>query len=254
MNDYQRYAIYWTPEANSPLFVWGSHWLGWCADQGIPCPQPRVPGLPRPIDELTATPRRYGFHATLKPPFRLAEGGSRWSLAEALEDFAGRTPAFSAPRLELAALDGFLALRPSAAAPKLDALASSCVREFDRFRAPPTREELKRRRAAGLDAVEARHLERWGYPYVMDRFRFHLTLTGSLDAADAERTAQALAPQLAALTASPLTIREIALFGDPGNGHPFCLLERYALTGESRSRNVATLAASGPSLLITATS
>src|SRR5438445_432365 len=41
--------------------------------------------------------------------------------------------------------------------------------------------------ATGLSARQAELLARWGYPYVHDEFRFHMTLTGPI--ADDERPA-----------------------------------------------------------------
>ena len=48
------------------------------------------------------------------------------------------------------------------------------------FARPPGAAELERRRKAGLSAAQEKMLLRWGYPYVLDEFRFHLTLTGRL--------------------------------------------------------------------------
>lgn len=254
MSDYERYAIYWTPEQGSPLSRWGAQWLGWCPDQGESRPHPRVAGLKRPVPELVAEPHRYGFHATLKAPFRLAEEQSRWGIEQALEELGAETAPFEMPRLGVSVVEGFVALTPVAPAADLARLAADCVCRFDQFRAPLGPEELARRRKAGLTPAQETNLVTWGYPYVLGEFRFHVTLTGRLPRDEAADTAQALARELAPLLATPQTVREVALFGDPGGGMPFRLLQRYALTGDSAARKDATLSARGPSLLTTTTS
>jgi hypothetical protein len=105
------------------------------------------------------------------------------------------------------------------------------VRDLDAFRAPPEPEEIARREAAGLNAAQAGNLARWGYPYVMEEFRFHLTLTGALSPDALAAALRALAPHVARFAEAPLPVREIALFGDPGGGAPFRLLRRLPLGG-----------------------
>ncbi len=230
MTKFERYAVYWAPEAGSPLAEFGAAWLGWDADTSTDAPRLNIAGLPAPIEDLTASARRYGFHATLKPPFRLAEGMSRAGLESTLETLAA-APVFEAPALELRTDLGFAALRPCAPCPALDALAARCVTELDEFRAPPTEAELRHRRKAGLTDAQEAHLLRWGYPYVLDQFQFHVTLAGPLPPEDFAALAGALAPHLAAAIGAPWTLREICLFGDPGAGQPFHLLRRFPLKG-----------------------
>src|SRR5262249_54746601 len=57
-----------------------------------------------------------------------------------------------------------------------------CVTAFDNFRSPVTPEERRRRLGAGLTNRQIENLDRWGYPYVLEDFRFHMTLTGPVDA------------------------------------------------------------------------
>ena len=224
MDGFARYAVYFAPAEASPLGRFGAAWLGRDAG-GLD-----LPGLPRPRAELTAAPRRYGFHATLKAPFRLADGCDRDGLARALDALAARHAAFELPMLALAALGGFLALVPTRASPELDRVAAACVTELDRFRAEPGPDELARRRAAGLDAAEEAHLSRWGYPYVLDRFQFHLTLTGPLPPAERAAVAGVLAPVLAPLLAAPLAFQHLCLFAEAQDGR-FRLLSRHELFG-----------------------
>lgn len=226
---FERYAVYWAPEAGSALAAFGAGWLGWDAEAAAEAPRLDLRGLPAPIEALTAEARRYAFHATLKPPFRLAEGTDRAGLEAAIRALAADIAAFDAPALTLSADLGFAALRPSAACPALEALAARCVTGLDAFRAPPTEAELQRRRNAGLSAAQEAHLIRWGYPYVLDQFRFHITLAGRLSPEDFARLADALRPHLVAAVGAPWRLRDIRLFGDPGAGRPFRLLRRFPL-------------------------
>ena len=125
-------------------------------------------------------PRVYGFHATLKAPFYLANGASEAGLKDAVREFAANQAAVTVGKLAVRELGTFVALVPDARNPHVDRLAQACVQEFDRFRAPMREPERGRRLAADLTAGQIENLERWGYPYVAEDFRFHMTLTGSL--------------------------------------------------------------------------
>ena len=235
-NAFQRYAIYWAPERNSPLADFGSRWLGWDAERGeVPLAPTGIGSLPRQREELTKDARRYGFHATLRNPFRLADGTTRAQLDDALEAFANAQPPVAAPPLVLDGGLGFVTLRPAIPSPSLDALAADCVRVFHPHVAPPTPSELSRRRQDGLDARAEANLLRWGYPWVMESFRFHLTLTCRLEKREAAEVIAALAPRMTGILNQPLSITSIALFGDPGDGAPFHLIRRFSLGGRADS-------------------
>jgi len=229
MEDYKRYAIYWAPEAG-PLARFAASWLGWDPETGAEVPHPEVPGLPAPVDALTATPRKYGFHGTLKAPFRLVEGATGAGLHAALAAFAARTAPVSLAGLHLARLGRFLALVPEGAAAPLARLAAAIVEEFEPFRAPLSPEDMLRRHADALPPRQRDLLGRYGYPYVMEEFRFHLTLTGPLEPQEAEAARAALEPVIAPLLPRPFPVRSICLFGEAGDGR-FHALHRYALTG-----------------------
>ncbi|NAZ36483.1 DUF1045 domain-containing protein [Rubellimicrobium sp. CFH 75288] len=225
MGEAVRHAIYWMPEG--PLARWGGRWLGWDAVEGCAVPQPPIPGHDRA--RLTAAPRRYGLHATLKPPFRLAPGRTEAELAAALAALAARTAPAVAPALTVARLGGFLALVPEGDEAALSGLAALCVEQLDPFRAPPSAAEIARRRAAGLDAEEEANLQRWGYPWVMDRFRFHVTLSGPVTEAEADALRAALAADPPPLP-RPFAVAALAHAVEGPDGL-FRLRHRYALTG-----------------------
>ncbi len=225
---WRRYAIYFTPEG--ALAERGAAWLGWDAAAGAARAHPSLSGLPRPVDEITARPRKYGVHATLKPPFRLAAGRSEADLDAALAAFAEGRPVVLLHGLEVARLGRFLALRPVGETGRLEALAAAVVEVFDPFRAPPTEEEIARRRAARLTPRQEALLSRWGYPYVMEEFRFHMTLSGPLAPDELERTAAVLAGHFAPVLPAPFVVDGVTLLGEDERGR-FHHLHRYALTG-----------------------
>ncbi len=220
-----RYGIYVLPDTG-PLADWGARWLGWDARSGAEAMPPEIDGLPCPVAELTATPRKYGFHGTIKPPFRLAEGCDPRSLQTALEGLCAKRMPVRLPGLRLTALGGFLALVPHVASDALATLAADTVRQLDRFRAPAGAEELARRRAADLSPQEEANLGAWGYPYVMESFRFHITLTGKLPGADADQTVAALRPVLDPMLEEPFMIDRLALVHSGEDG-------RFARVGDA---------------------
>lgn len=232
---YARYAVYWAPEAGSDLARFGAAWLGWDAEAGETRAHPAVAGLPASAAELTETPRRYGFHATVKPPFVPAPGASGAQILAALRDLAARTAPFAAPPLTLVDRHGFLSLRFSAPSPDMTALAAAAVEALDPFRAPPTEADLAKRRGKGLPPEAEANLTRWGYPWVMGLFDFHLTLSNALDAPTLAALAAAMEAPTAPFRAGPLPVRELCLFGDPGagpqGGGRFRLLARAPLGG-----------------------
>ncbi len=232
IDGYARYAVYWAPPRGSGLARAGAAWLGW-DPEARRVPEPPELALPAGLAraDLTEAPRRYGLHATLKAPFRLAEGTTPAALDAALARLAAARAPAAAPPLRVDAELGFLALRPAGPCPEIDALAAACVEELDLFRAPLTEAERARRLAKPLPPDRLANLERWGYPHVFDAFRFHVTLASPVPAEAEPPLAVCLEAHLAPHLAEALPLRELCLFGDPGGGRPFHLLARHALTG-----------------------
>jgi putative phosphonate metabolism protein len=226
-----RSAIYFAPASGSALEAFGCGWLGRALD-GAPVAQPAVPGLDRArLWEITRSPRYYGFHGTLKAPFALADDRSAESLDEAIEAFVRRRASFDV-RLKIGSLDGFIAFVPAAASPALDALAADCVQAFDGFRAPLDDAEIARRRAAGLTPRQDRYLRRYGYPYVLDDFGFHMTLTERLQPPERDEVLAILAERAAPICAKPLRIDAIATFEQASRDAPFILRRRFPFVRE----------------------
>lgn len=221
---YSRFAIYYVPPAGQ-LADFGASWLGWDVVRGCEATQLDVPDL----HDITMTPRKYGFHGTLKPPFRLIDDQTTAALEKAISALAVSMAPAVCDGLDLTTLGRFLTLTPRGETDALQRVAAACVRDLDAFRAPASAEELARRRTAGLSTRQDALLGQWGYPYVMEEFKFHLTLSGRLPEADIttwfERVQRVL-PDLPA----PFIVDQIALCGEREDGR-FEVLHRYTLAG-----------------------
>lgn len=224
-----RHAVYFAPEVDHPLWAAGVAWLGRDPRQW---PTPAEPA-PRPH---TASPAHYGFHATLKPPMVLAEDAQPPDFRAAVQALAARHRAFEMPRLQVAWLGRFLAVQSAetlAAGHPLRRLADACVQELDAFRRAPGADELRRRRAVGLDAEQDALLQRWGYPHVLQRWRFHMTLSDSWpdrEAADARSMAAEAVAHFRSALATPVVCRSVCVYTQTAPGQAFRLTERFALS------------------------
>lgn len=229
MTSNAKYAVFYAPDPG-PLADFGAGWLGWDGLRGVASTHPDIAGLPRPISALTKAPRKYGFHGTLKPPFRLINGRTEAELDAAVAALAAAVAPIAQTGMALRHLGGFLALAPLGGTTALNTLAAKAVRDLDTFRAPMTEVEAQRRRGNGLSANHEANLTRWGYPYVMEAFRFHMTLTGNLPREEAEQVLSVLAPIVTPLIPQPFVIGTICLFGAFPDVN-FRLITRYRLTG-----------------------
>lgn len=221
---YSRFAIYFVPPKGA-LAGFGARWLGWDLLAGATVAQPDVPGLAA----ITRRPRKYGFHGTLKAPFRLADGRDPEGLRAAIGVMAARCAPTRCDGLDLSRIGRFLALTPVGETGGIKRVAATCVRDLDGWRAPLDAAELARRRRARLSARQDESLTRWGYPYVMEDFRFHMTLTGRLPVDEVEQWHDIATAHLPDLPA-PFVMDAIALVGEREDGC-FEVIQRYALTG-----------------------
>jgi putative phosphonate metabolism protein len=221
---FDRYAVYFTPDG--ALARAGAAWLGWDVAQGSAVAHPDLGAVD--LAGITATPCKYGMHGTLKPPFALAQGTDAEELRIAVHALAeGLTPV-SLAGLEVAALGPFLALKPVGDQTGLARLAAEVVTQLDRFRASPSEAELARRRQSNLSAAQERHLRDWGYPYVMDQLRFHITLTGRLSRAQEAEIAPVARVYFAPYMTAPFVIGSLTLAGQGTDGM-FYEIERIRL-------------------------
>ena len=229
--DFKRYALYFAPESGSRLARLGNHWLGTDPETGKELDWPQIDGIrPQDIVNITKAPSRYGFHGTLKPLFFLRENRTVWELDLEVQKLAAQIAPFDVVDMVVRPLGDFLAIVPMPPVEALNELADRCVKELDDFRQPASDEELARRRN-NLTPRQENLLTQWGYPYVMEEFRFHMTLTGRLGSSERATLEKKLTDYMAPALVTPVTVRDISLFGDPGDSKPFRLLKRYPLGG-----------------------
>ncbi|GAC1041168.1 DUF1045 domain-containing protein [Rhizobium sp. No.120] len=226
-----RYALYFTPPKDDPLTSLAARWLGRDAFSGEIFSDKAMGPLPEGHAELTADPRRYGFHATLKAPFELAASVTERDLLEVTAEFASQTKAFTIPELVLGQLGHFFALVPASLYQPLQDFASSVVKTFEPFRAPLSDHDIARRKPEGLTEPERANLLRWGYPYVNDEFRFHMTLTGRVPAERQAEMHNILRERFAEHTGKPLDISGLAIFVEEQRGAPFTVRSWLPLAG-----------------------
>lgn len=260
--DTPRYGLYFTPSAESLWWQAGCAWLGRNSDADTdseadanpavpaqPIMTSSMPGAVLPqLSTLLASPRRYGFHATLKAPFRLAQGFTQAQLLSMVAAFVRTEHAIALPGLQVRLLDRYLALCLPGPTTEVDALAMRCVAHFDALRAAPEPAELVRRRQVRLSARQELLLARWGYPFTEELYRFHLTLADNLDQADAATCAAlsdaATAHFMPAVNAEVLMLDALTVCIEPAPGAPFFILQRFPFA--NAGTNVPRSSLSGP--------
>jgi len=212
MPQYPRYAIYFVPPAGSELYRFGASLLGYDAFTGLPLPF--ADSVETEVENwklITTDPRKYGFHATLKAPISLASGKTEQALIAAIGDFAQTPRAIPVIVPTVRAIGSFIAVVPDSPSPQLQKFAADAVMTFDHFRAPLTAEDRARRNVSALTDEQLTSLDRWGYPYVFEQFRFHLTLSGSLPTEQRTEVLDILRERLAALNLQSVYIDHVAL-------------------------------------------
>jgi putative phosphonate metabolism protein len=227
-----RYALYFTPPAYDPLTRSAALWLGRDPFSGEPIAVQETGPFPaEAFAALTEDPRRYGFHATIKAPFELAPDRTEAELIAGFEAFCAARPAFEIPSVVVGQLGPFFALIPAQPHPPLQDFAAAAVEAFEPFRATLSDADIVRRKPERLSEAQRAHLLRWGYPYVMDEFRFHMTLTGPVEPGRGDAMRELASARFAAFTDKPLAISGLALFVERERGAPFTVHTWQPLAG-----------------------
>ncbi|WP_337270609.1 DUF1045 domain-containing protein [Oryzifoliimicrobium ureilyticus] len=227
-----RYALYFTPPQDHPLTVAAARWLGRDAFTGDEFPRRDYQGLEaNQQSALTADPRRYGFHATLKAPFHLVSTESEAQLLASVDAFATKTAPFSIPQLVLGQLGRFFALVPASHYEPLQSFAAAAVRDFEPLRAPLSESDIARRKPEKLSERQRENLMTWGYPYVMEEFRFHMTLTNEVPDEQSAVMRTVLEDLFDGFIGRPLDISGIAVFREESRGTPFKVHQWLPLRG-----------------------
>jgi putative phosphonate metabolism protein len=234
MANYPRYALYYAPAPGSALDRFGAEMLGYDAHGGNDLPFPD--GLLPDWREITQDPRKYGFHATLKAPIAMAEGKTEGDLAEACKAFADAPRPIPVIEPIIDTISGFIAMIPARPSPELQQLAADVTRDFDSFRAPLTPQDRARRNPERLTPRQVDYLDCWGYPYVMEEFRFHMTLTGRLEAERHEVVVPMLRERFASVRLATLAIDRLALFRQDDAASRFRIIAHWPLQAPPSSR------------------
>ena len=221
---FKRYAIYYT--AQGAFARQGAAWLGWDVDQGQMVSHPKLASLD--VASLTQSPRKYGFHATLMAPFRLADGRDEKGLHAAVATLASEMQSAEVEGLKVTALGRFLALTPKGDDTAIKHLAAQVVTDLDKFRAPLCPDDLARRRKSNLSPAHEANLMRWGYTHVMEQFRFHMTLTSRLPRADVARVQHAVETHFDPVLPRPFQVNALTLVAQRADDM-FVTLKRYPL-------------------------
>lgn len=226
-----RYAVYFSPKKSSGWHDFGAPWLGRNEFDNQPLPQPALEEIEaKQLESLTRVPRRYGFHATLKAPFRLGAGIELPELKSRMAALASNLESLPLGTLSTATLGNFVALIPSAPVAGLHDLAAACVISLDDLRAPLEASDLLRRQVEQLDARATELLTRYGYPHVLERFLLHFTLTGPVTADVSRMVTRAVAsPVLNLNSHEPLVLDRLCLFMEPAANSPFLRIEDFTL-------------------------
>lgn len=227
-----RYALYFTPPADDPLTQTAARWLGRDAFSGETITREKLDYLgEEEQDALLYDARRYGFHATLKAPFELAEGKTEEELLAAFSAFCATHRAFYIPNVIVSQIGPFFAIVPDRIYPQLQDFAADIVRDFDPFRAPLSDADIARRKPERLSESQRANLMQWGYHHVMDDFRFHMTLTGPATPELAPLLQNTLDQRFAAFVDRPLAIGGLGLFVEESRGAPFTAKTWLPLSG-----------------------
>lgn len=227
-----RYALYFTPPEHDLLSRAAAHWLGRDPFSGKTLPISPAEGFSvEELANLTVDPRRYGFHATMKAPFSLAADRREDELIDALGRFCRKTPTFTIPSVVIGQLSCFFALVPERPFMPLQAFAAGVVEAFEPYRASLSEADSARRKPETLSEAQRANLVRWGYPYVMEEFRFHMTLTGPVEPGRAAAVRRLLDASFADFVGRPLSISGLALYVEEEHGTPFTIHSWLPLSG-----------------------
>ncbi len=210
-----RAAVYAAPAPDSALGRLAADWLGRDAFTGEAT---RAADPAR--DPVVAEAARYGFHATLRAPFRPTAGTDLDALSKRLGDLCATRPVPVIGTLTLARLGAFFALVPDRPEPALQSIEGAVLDAFEAVRAPLTEAEVARRHPDRLSARQRQQLDAWGYPFVREDFRFHMTLTGPVPG-PADDLRAALAAHFAPVLGRPLPLDGLGLFVEPAPGAAF---------------------------------
>ena len=223
-----RYAVYYSPEDNSELALYGHQVLGRRGDSKAlesaysDCPDRQL------AIALSATPAHYGFHATLKAPFHLAVHTNEQQLLDAVEALAHKQSVIPLQTLRPRLLSEFIALTLTPQPQAVAILAEHCVKQLEPFRASLSQEDILKRKPHQLTEQQRDYLYQYGYPHVLSEFRFHMTLTGQVLPAEHEAHVSWLTELYDRQVIEVPVLDRLAVFWQPNRETPFLRLAQFA--------------------------
>jgi hypothetical protein len=243
MDDFERYAIYWVPAQPDTLCKFGCTWMGWCAELGEPRKRRGTVGLTDDIAAATRRVWRHGLHARIAGPFQLRHRTGLWQIEDALQPVADELDTVPLPPLELAVIGGQVALVLSSPSREL----AKVVARVEEAIAPVAIGAL----AGGTPGIRLGGAGAVSQLPVSPAYRFYLPLTDAIDLGTAFRIRDELAPRIEAVLSRPRRFTDLALIGDPGDGRPVRVLQRFRLCEDFASRTASVLPSYGPETLMT---
>lgn len=224
---FNRYGIYMIPEAENFAEL-GAAWLGWDVQKGCTVPYPQEADAA--LREATKVPRKYGFHGTIKPPFHLVEGATYDSLLSQAQTLCASLAPVDIEALSVRKSEFVLVLAPEGDLDQLANLAATVLQKLDHFRASTRASELVQHRKFTLTPLQETNLKNWGHPYVLDDFKFHITLSGHMPPKDLDQLEALANAHFAQHLERPLPVTSLTLVGEAGDGR-FHALHRLPLSG-----------------------
>ena len=244
-DEFENYAVYWVPKHADALARFGTSWTGWCAERGEHRPRGKFPGVSAAVPAITRQLWRHGIHAVIKAPFRLRQGSGQFSVEHVLEQVIEECVAFRLPRLQLAVIGGSVA----ALVPRQDcaALAALVARVGEAI--APLETATPANGSAAPAGIAGEGIEALVQLPATDAHRFHIPLTDRLPLEVAFRVMEELQPLLEPAMDETRRLHDVALMGDPGEGRPLRVLQRYDLRETPLHRGANPLPCLGPHVL-----
>ena len=224
---YKRYAIYYAPLENSELDVFGKCWLGWDPYKGLETTKSDLSSSPnlQKFSRFVFAPKQYGFHGTIKAPFRLKDGYTYNDLENKVCEISKQIHSFHLDELIIKKLGNFIALIPTNNL-KVNELSNKFVKGLDYLRDELSEDELKKRNPEKLTPNQKKMLYKWGYPYVFNEFKFHLTLTSKLNIEEIDGVFKSLQNILKQVNLSKINFNNICIFGQKSD-EKFYFIKRF---------------------------
>jgi hypothetical protein len=225
--NYKRYAIYYVPSENSELDLFGKCWLGWDPYKGVETTKSDLSKLPsfKKFSSLVLTPKQYGFHGTIKAPFKLKNEYTYNDLENKVREISKQIHSFYFDQLIIKKLGNFIGLIPTNNL-KVNAVSNKFVEELDYLRDELSESEIKKRKPHKLTSNQKQMLFKWGYPYVFDEFKFHLTLTSKLNVVEIDDVLRSLQNILKQVNLNKISFNNICIFGQKSD-EKFYFVQRF---------------------------